>query len=183
VLVSYLLTATGFPLPTVRSAAGGPAFPCQHHACGCVDAEQCWQSCCCLSVEERLAWARSQNIEPPAPPPSSGWRSKRLRDQEDSCPSCVKCKPVPDEPSSPHAASSEGENTGKSMVTGIGALQCRGASTLWVSTGAVLPATPLTWRSWVTPLGAVEAFNAVAPRRTPICLFEPPRTSLATFSL
>jgi hypothetical protein len=66
-LVAYVLTVAGIPLP-----AGTPAnnpeelFPCAHSSCGCQSAERCWRSCCCHTLAERLAWARKRGVRPPA---------------------------------------------------------------------------------------------------------------------
>ena len=40
-------------------------FPCQHRACGCRSAAQCWKSCCCFSNSQKLAWARVHQVQPP----------------------------------------------------------------------------------------------------------------------
>lgn len=67
-LVSQVLTATGFPLPALASTNGKDTsrpFPCMDRACGCMSAEQCWRSCCCFSNREKLAWARANHVEPP----------------------------------------------------------------------------------------------------------------------
>ena len=72
VLVAYLVAAVGFPVPASAARGDGVPFPCMDHPCGCQSAEQCWRGCCCLTVEERWAWAREHNVEPPpyarAPP-------------------------------------------------------------------------------------------------------------------
>ena len=60
-------------------------FPCQHRACGCRSASQCWKRCCCFSAAQKLAWARINQVrlpdsvvasakaeEPPQKPQSSG---------------------------------------------------------------------------------------------------------------
>ncbi|MDQ3331360.1 MAG: hypothetical protein M3552_12015 [Planctomycetota bacterium] len=44
----------------------GGAFPCQGHGCGCQSANDCWFGCCCMSPAQRLAWAKANQIEPPA---------------------------------------------------------------------------------------------------------------------
>src|SRR5215467_15256496 len=31
----------------------------------CQSAEQCWQNCCCMTLEERLIWARQNHVRPP----------------------------------------------------------------------------------------------------------------------
>jgi hypothetical protein len=64
-IVAYLATTIGFPLPAAVSKRGG-AFPCQHHACGCATAAQCWDHCCCFTPSEKLAWAHEHHVEPPA---------------------------------------------------------------------------------------------------------------------
>ena len=42
------------------------AFPCESHACGCADAAMCWSRCSCYSEGEKLAWAASRGVSPPA---------------------------------------------------------------------------------------------------------------------
>lgn len=61
-LVVYFAAAFGLPVP--ETLAAGP-FPCQFHGCGCRSADQCWRSCCCYSVEEKLAWAHRHGVTPP----------------------------------------------------------------------------------------------------------------------
>jgi hypothetical protein len=40
-------------------------FPCSSCPCGCATAEQCWRSCCCHTLAERMAWAREHGVRPP----------------------------------------------------------------------------------------------------------------------
>ena len=56
----------GIPLPSSKAKDTTIPFPCQHHACGCLTAEQCWKDCCCFSPKERLAWAREHGVQAPA---------------------------------------------------------------------------------------------------------------------
>lgn len=64
--VVYATTAIGVPLPMVASTTkSGELFPCANCACGCATAEQCWRSCCCHSLSERIAWAHEHNVRPP----------------------------------------------------------------------------------------------------------------------
>jgi hypothetical protein len=86
-LFAYLAAAIGYPLPAsfAEHKDRSQPFPCQDHVCGCQSAEQCWSGCCCLTPEERWAWARSHHVEPPAyaeKPSPKGWRTVRLRDRE-----------------------------------------------------------------------------------------------------
>jgi hypothetical protein len=62
----YLASAAGIHLPIVLVKDIATPFPCMVSRCGCQNAEQCWKSCCCHTAAERLAWARSRNIVPPA---------------------------------------------------------------------------------------------------------------------
>src|SRR4051794_38985492 len=65
-LVAYVITAAGVPLPAGNFAQkSGEFFPCSECACGCASAEQCWRSCCCHSMAERMAWARVHGVRPP----------------------------------------------------------------------------------------------------------------------
>lgn len=65
-VVCYSLVMFGVPLPeSVSDRDTGQPFPCQDHRCGCDSAEQCWQSCCCFTLGQRLAWARRNDVTPP----------------------------------------------------------------------------------------------------------------------
>jgi hypothetical protein len=65
-LVAYVITAAGVPI-SVGSLPqkSGEIFPCMASSCGCRTADQCWRSCCCHTLAQRLAWARKRRIEPP----------------------------------------------------------------------------------------------------------------------
>lgn len=81
-LASYLVVATGVPLP-VRApvSLGTERFPCMHGTCGCRTAEQCWRSCCCMTLSQRLAWAKANGVTPPADILAM---AKRMADDEKS---------------------------------------------------------------------------------------------------
>jgi len=67
-LVSHLMVTFGFLLPTPsrKKPTDGIPYPCQSRPCGCLTAEQCWAGdCCCFSIEEKLAWAEANGVEPP----------------------------------------------------------------------------------------------------------------------
>ena len=65
VLTAILLGITGAPLPTWAEKDLSVAFPCMHRQCGCRNAAACWNSCCCHTNAEKLAWAKERGIEPP----------------------------------------------------------------------------------------------------------------------
>src|SRR5437660_274407 len=64
-LIGFLVVALGVPLPLPSVKDTRIPFPCQHHRCGCQSAEECWRHCCCFTLEQRLAWARANQVEPP----------------------------------------------------------------------------------------------------------------------
>ncbi len=84
-LCAYLVAIFGCPLPAAAHKDSDQPFPCQDHPCGCQTAEECWTKCCCLTPEQRWAWAEAHRVRPPAyaeKPASRGWRSDRLRDRD-----------------------------------------------------------------------------------------------------
>jgi hypothetical protein len=65
-LAMYVLAAAGVPLPAGNmSLKSGEMFPCMNCPCGCNSAEQCWRSCCCHTLAERMDWAREHGVRPP----------------------------------------------------------------------------------------------------------------------
>lgn len=205
-LIAYVLTIFGVPLPCARAKDRSIPFPCQNHACGCASAQACWSNCCCYSPEEKLAWARANGVAPPSyaePAESGAWRTDRLRDRKEpqasgccaqqaeeeasatpSCQSCcancgktASCQTVP----TLRAKSSSCKSSVASRwLAGMSALQCRGASTLWVSAGVVLP-PPLVqnWSPSLMPtawIASLEASSFFVPRTPPA---PPPRFHLS----
>ena len=168
-LAAYLVAAAGVPLPAAARKAVAVPFPCQDHPCGCSTAEQCWQSCCCFSVEERWAWARAHGVEPPpsTPRPTKSWRSVASGPQTQSSQGNKTCcqkhapgaasssapvSPAPDStsgpackncdqslPETPCTGHANGAREAYSWVVGLEALKCHGGSTHWMTTGAALP--------------------------------------------
>lgn len=68
-LACQLFASVGMPMPSFKpsqAATGSQRYPCENRGCGCVSAEECWKGdCCCFSIEEKLAWAEANGIEPP----------------------------------------------------------------------------------------------------------------------
>lgn len=67
----YLIGSLG-ALPSHQAIVGwfgersSERFMCESDGCGCATAHQCWTSCCCHSLTERLAWAIREGVAPPA---------------------------------------------------------------------------------------------------------------------
>jgi hypothetical protein len=68
-LISHLLVTFGFPLPALarKSKDASRPYPCQNRPCGCLTYDQCWKGdCCCFTLQEKIAWAEANGVEPPA---------------------------------------------------------------------------------------------------------------------
>ncbi len=180
-LVAYLVAAVGFPVPAIASRAGGVPFPCQNHPCGCQSAEQCWRSCCCFSVEEHWAWARANHVEPPTyatrpadkPVAPKSWSTPRQRARAASTHACAECARRAScceaRPAAP-----EKPPVGTTWIGGPSAFGCRGASTLWIATGAVTPppAHPMGHPAdppagWLLPSSEIAVGSALIPPDPP----------------
>jgi hypothetical protein len=193
VCLVYSLAALEIPLPVFVHKASSLPFPCQDHPCGCQTAEQCWSHCCCFTPEERWAWAKAHDVEPPAyaekpseEPALGGWNSVKLRDRgqvttacKDCCkvkaeqPSC--CQPVAD-----RTAQASPSYPPSRSVTAFSSMRCQGCSTLWISAGAVLPVFPLAaWCPDWRPPTRVPLLSQKADQIPSTPLDPPPRMSLA----
>jgi hypothetical protein len=65
-LFSLAVGATGLPLPYEAAKDTSIPFPCMHRRCGCRDAATCWQSCCCNTNAQKIAWAKKHDVAVPA---------------------------------------------------------------------------------------------------------------------
>lgn len=65
VCFSLLFCNTWIPVPISIEKDLSVPFPCQSKGCGCKNATQCWESCCCHSDSEKLAWAAKHGVRPP----------------------------------------------------------------------------------------------------------------------
>lgn len=96
-LVGHLCVTFGYPsLPSTASHKNSSTpFPCQSRPCGCSTAEACWAGdCCCFTIEEKLTWAESNGVEPPAHvrPLVESRRSRPVQPKKKSC--CTETEPA-----------------------------------------------------------------------------------------
>jgi hypothetical protein len=140
------------PLPTFANKRGSVPFPCQHHACGCQTADQCWKSCCCYSSTEKLAWAHEHGVAPPpelttevAESALSAVRSTRDGSPKGCCSEHAdhghgaEHEPHDDGCCDQAAVDAHQPGGGMGLVIGPLARQCRGMVDLWCLAGAVEP--------------------------------------------
>jgi hypothetical protein len=187
-LIAYLSAIFGLPLRLGPVKDHRQRYPCEGHPCGCSNAEDCWRHCCCLTPEERWAWARANGVEPPPyaeRPASEEGRTARedTQSEEETCPNCRRQREGKDDASSTSSksccrghsccdAQSPSPVKGRQhapgspwrWVAGLAELQCRALSPLWVASGAVLPLpTAVTWAPGLRPVGWVPSPAAVLP--------------------
>jgi hypothetical protein len=128
-LVGHTFGALGCPLPARRANGSGQPYPCQNRSCGCLSASECWAGdCCCFTLEQKLAWAEENGVEPPA-------HARRLADaRRDRPPPAPKscCRPEGDE-EAPEAgcpccaaSGASPEQPRARWVVGVMAQKCRG---------------------------------------------------------
>lgn len=179
-LAAVAACAIGIPLPTViQKPHSDVRYPCEHHACGCVDAEACWRDCCCMSQAAKLAWAERAGVTPPAFAVAAAVREIEAesphkivahgccaaKKQASSC--CTKatasscCRKTEAEP--PH---------GVRIVTLNDAMKCRG---LTVSVALLPPSLPVSGVEFLAP----PLVRFAAPRVESL-LYESPSLAIAS---
>lgn len=160
-LLAQLVAATGAPVFSPHVAKGGAiAFPCQANPCGCSTSEECWAGdCCCFTLEEKVAWAESRGVEPPAH--ARAIIAARNATKQKPKPACCKgekscCK----NDNKPVATSSPAPAV--KWVSAALVRKCRGeapADSLKLQV-SVPPAPPSELRAPRPPCGNVVAFDA-----------------------
>ena len=161
-LLAYVASVVGYPLPLPAAVEQDDRtpFPCQGHACGCNSAQQCWESCCCYTPAERLAWIRQHDVSVPAATlqalnaaaaeeaPATKSCCHRTQDHlaDDGCGDDCQHDHDP-----AHPAPQGEHRSGIVWVNGIQAQKCQGLTTLWLVSGANLPLEilPLWDFDWV----------------------------------
>jgi len=144
-LVGFLAGSIGVPvpLPTRTAKDRSQPFPCMDHACGCLSAAQCWQSCCCFTNREKLAWAAEHGVRPPAfvvaaaaieKPKTGGGCCVAKRALATSCEQEATCCDHNDHGTVGHSSASV-----VTFVLAIQARKCQGQVELWLALGAVTP--------------------------------------------
>jgi hypothetical protein len=136
-LVSQFVAICGVPFPAVASKNAGPAYPCQELACGCESAEECWKGCCCLTPEQRWAWARKHNVEPPEYAERPGKLSNNASKQAPAKPLPPCCAKNHKEQGAPNATS------GLRWAVGLSAKRCQGVESSWIGAGTAIPPAPV----------------------------------------
>jgi hypothetical protein len=191
-LVAYAITAAGVPLPAGNLAQkSGELFPCSDCACGCASAEQCWRSCCCHSLAERMAWARVHGVRPPefaiaearraridlawlVEPTDAGSKSLCCaRQLMADAPACCHAKKA----CCSHDHDQQPSDSKSNRVIGWKALNCQGHSANWLAavptlvSSDCLQSDDLPLVEWLGP-----ALSEYADRASDLPAIPPPKT-------
>lgn len=132
----YLVVAIGLPIATPASGGKDVSRPflCMHRQCGCMNAEQCYRSCCCHTAAERLAFAHRQGDVPPPELLAAAEREacKVVAQRSKCCGDSCASKNATAEPAPRVEA-------GYRTVVLQESLACRGAAQFWLMAGAAVP--------------------------------------------
>ena len=132
----YLPVSTGIAVPVAGGKDLSTPFPCMDRQCGCRTAEQCWRSCCCHSLAQRLAWAEANDVEPPAFVRTASRQSK----------ACCKPNAVPKSKSccAPTNIASQ-QHDRSDAVSVVQAMKCRGVADTWLGISASVVPVATHW--------------------------------------
>lgn len=167
VLACHLASMVGLPSlqpSSVKSNDADRPFPCQDRPCGCLTAEQCWKGdCCCFKLEEKLAWAEANGIDPPGHVRPALEARRAASAPKFPAKSCCKKKPgqgitaacsMPDRQEEPGPAkNADRKRSPVRWVVGMFAQKCRGENSSGLSLFDV-PCLPQLDGISIEPAGA-----------------------------
>jgi hypothetical protein len=156
VLLFYLATIFGFPLPASGKTIAGPV-----QACGCQMANQCGH--CCSSAGHGSGGCCGNPVAMPANPPKKA---------------CCQAKQgaTPTQPANTDTEQSSAADSPVQFVLGVSALRCHGLSTHWMTAGGSAPPPLILWNPELNPV-ALVCNLALSSLQRPIPPLEPPPRS------
>lgn len=209
VTLAYASVALGLPLPVgtvadvpgVVAPGGGIAaglvaakdrsrpFPCMNSPCGCGSAEQCFESCCCHTPAERLAWARRHGLGsavtdalerrvaaaviPAAPdaglPVGGSCCSSAAARAPVEAESCCDTGPAEATPEPAAALGSRDEASSAAPAVGVtgvtlrAMLACQGLLTQWLTVSGSLPPPRFDGTQRPLPVGVIDVRDVLVP--------------------
>ena len=145
-LIAFVLGVTGWPNYRQKIGPNGKQFtepfPCMHSHCGCRNAAQCWKSCCCKTMLQKLAWAKKQGVAAPAFVVAAAEREATVTTccslpKKPVVKACCQTKSACCETKKPSPATTA--TIEWSLVISIDAQKCQGLPQHWLQSGMVLP--------------------------------------------
>jgi len=164
ILAAFVVSHIGFPTIDLWPSDSGGSYPCDGHNCGCRSADHCWNHCCCMSRNDRLAWAAAHDVTPPV----------GLLEQSEDEPlahanskhSCAK-----HELGSATVKEKRGKKIQVRWVTAIAAMKCKGhTAQSWTGVEPSLPIAKISFAVDAPPCGFVQSRN----ERCELVATEPP---------
>jgi hypothetical protein len=139
-LVVCIIAATiGVPVALEPQRDTSQPYPCMQHRCGCGSAEACWRGCCCMTLAQKLAWAKEHGMTPPdyALAQSEHAETESPR----SCGSCAHHHGCDSKTkTAAHSTHEESKNSaGIGLVLSEDFRRCNGLASLWLTMEHALP--------------------------------------------
>jgi hypothetical protein len=153
-LAAFIAATFGIPIviPVRVSKNRSQPYPCMNHACGCASAEACWQSCCCFTNVQKLAWASKHGVTPPQYVFAAAAKEKIVTSTRSCCQLAAKsccsnnssCSETPrSEPQGNQTKAEEAEAVqdkwSLDFISAVQARRCQGQAEMWLALGAVAP--------------------------------------------
>lgn len=157
--------AAFLPMPHFASSQKDQSspYPCMNRACGCASAEQCWKRCCCFTNQQKVAWAKQNEVAVPSYVVTAARQETTLASSKpnSNCDQCRKsgnsqnssCETVADESSLALATKPNQPSVEQPVryFSGISALECQGLTSLL----QILTLCAVPWSHSVSVEGAV----------------------------
>lgn len=171
----YLFIASGIPiyLPELGTKDVAISFPCMANACGCRSAEQCWRSCCCYTIDERLTWAKAHGVTPPAFVLAAAKKQRTAGSTEQA--KCAKCG----QHSKTHGSNPKKQVKADSSVILLKALVCQGIGHNWLVFLHTVPLKSASCSIELPPQGWLRLVSEVFTGISPAPPDPPPRLPFA----
>jgi len=155
-VVCYVLGQGFVSIPVMSAKTDDTPYPCQNHACGCSSAAQCWKACCCFTREQKIAWAKANNVAVPyhllgeetmvaekaKPTEDDGMCCSKDDGDRGSCQKKTCCfhRSCCSKKTEKHLEGQQAADEKKSRTISVtDVLACRGLQMLWVLTPPTLP--------------------------------------------
>ncbi len=167
----YLFICIGLPLPMAGGKDLSRPFICMHSRCGCLNADQCYRSCCCHTAAERIAFARAHGETPPLELIALA-ATESLSNEAKSGGCCDRHCDKPNPRTAPPQSIDKPEYA---QVVIQDSLVCRGVGQIWLLAGAALPAPEFTLELTAVSLAVVQPTSIVAETFPPAPPARPPR--------
>ena len=132
VAIALLAASLGVPILIEPERDVSRPFPCMHHRCGCGSADACWHGCCCMTLAQKLAWAKEHGVTPPDY--ALAQAEHEMHDAVDAPLSCGSCSHHGCEVVVAKRASTE-----IGLVVSEDFRRCNGLASLWLTIGHALP--------------------------------------------